>query len=158
MSMILGVNFYSIIAILHVLSLGWAFTKLSVRGSNRCLGGDAWRASKGISARCQMLALRLNWTPKNGHTRGHQVYKCGDCKRKQTVDTEHAQGSEIAKRQASQMRLEVEILSAAARVVGESVASVSGCLGGEAIACERMRAMSNEHTSGRAAMTTIAFD
>ena len=27
-----------------------------------------------------------NWMPKDGHTRGRQVYKRGDCKRKYTAD------------------------------------------------------------------------
>ena len=29
-----------------------------------------------------------NWMPKDGHIRGRQVYKYGDCKRKYTADAE----------------------------------------------------------------------
>ena len=67
-----------------------------------------------------------NWMPKDGHTRGKQVYKCGDCKRKYTAEARQPQFPEHAKRQAVQMCVEGASVSAAARVVGASVPSVSG--------------------------------
>ena len=59
-----------------------------------------------------------NWMPKDGHTRGRQVYKCGDCKRKYTADATQPRFPEQVKRQAVQMRIEGTSISAAARVVG----------------------------------------
>ncbi len=56
-----------------------------------------------------------NWMPKDGHTRGRQVHKRGDCKRKCTADTERPRFPEQTKRQASQMR-----------VAGASAPSMSG--------------------------------
>ena len=67
-----------------------------------------------------------NWMPKDGHTRRQQMYKCGDCKRKYTAEVRQPQFPEHAKRQAVQMRVEGASVSAAARVVGASVPSVSG--------------------------------
>ena len=66
-----------------------------------------------------------NWMPKDGHTRGRQVHKCGDCKRKRTADAERPRFQEQVKLQAVQMRIEGGSISAA-RVVGASVPSVSG--------------------------------
>ena len=66
-----------------------------------------------------------NWMPKDGHTRGRQVYKCGDCKRKHTADAERTRFPEQAKWQAVQMCIEGASISAAARVVGASATSVS---------------------------------
>ena len=70
-----------------------------------------------------------NWMPKDGHTRGRQVYKCGDCKRKYTADAEQPRFPEQVKRQAVQMCIEGASMSDAARVVGASVATVSRWLG-----------------------------
>ena len=95
-----------------------------------------------------------NWMPKDGHTRGRQVHKCGDCKRKRTADTELPRFPEHIKRQAAQMRIEGASISASARVVGASAASVSGWVKKGTIALERMRAMSAWRTSGR--VSTIA--
>ena len=67
-----------------------------------------------------------NWMPKDGHTRGRQMYKRGDCKRKHTADAARPRFPEQTKRQAVQMRIEGASISAAARVVGASAASVSG--------------------------------
>ena len=47
-----------------------------------------------------------NWMPKDGHTRGRQVHKCGDCKRKYTAEAEQPRFPEQVKRQAVQMRVE----------------------------------------------------
>ena len=66
-----------------------------------------------------------NWMPKDGHTRGRQVYKRGDCKRKYTADAAQPRFPEQVKRQAVQMRIEGASISAA-RVLGASAASVSG--------------------------------
>ena len=35
--------------------------------------------------------------PKDGHTRGRQVYKCGDCKRKYTADAEQVAAASAAR-------------------------------------------------------------
>ena len=67
-----------------------------------------------------------NWMPKDGHTRGRQVHKRGDCKRKYTADAARPRFPEQTKRQAVQMRIEGASISAAARVVGASATSVSG--------------------------------
>ena len=67
-----------------------------------------------------------NCMPKDGHTRGQQVHKCGDCKRKRTADAAQPRFQEQVKCQAVQMRIEGGSISAAARVVGASVPSVSG--------------------------------
>ena len=67
-----------------------------------------------------------NWMPKDGHTRGKQVYKCGDCKRKYTAEAERPHFPDHAKRQAVRMYVEGASLSEAARVVGASVPAVSG--------------------------------
>ena len=102
-----------------------------------------------------------NWMPKDGHTRGRQVYKCGDCKRKYTADAARPRFPEQTKRQAVQMCIEGASISAAARVVGASATSVSGWVKRGAIALERMRAMSAWRTSGRVApivASTIALD
>ena len=66
--------------------------------------------------------------PKDGRTRGRQVYKCGDCKRKYTADAERPRFPEQVRHQAVQMCMEGASISAAARVVGASVPSVSGWL------------------------------
>ena len=55
-----------------------------------------------------------NWMPKEGHTRGRQVHKCGDCKRKYTADAARPRFPEHAKRQAVQMCIEGASISAAA--------------------------------------------
>ena len=70
-----------------------------------------------------------NWMPKDGHTRGRQVYKRGDCKRKYTADAAQPRFPEQTKRQAVQMRIEGASISAAARIVGASVVTVSRWLG-----------------------------
>ena len=67
-----------------------------------------------------------NWMPKDGHTRGQQVHKCGDCKRTRMADAGRTRFPEQVKRQAVQIRIEGASISAAARVVGASAASVSG--------------------------------
>ncbi len=67
-----------------------------------------------------------NWMPKDGHARAWQVYKCGDCKRKYTAEAELPRFPEQVKRQAVQMCIDDESISAAARVVGASATSVSG--------------------------------
>ena len=69
-----------------------------------------------------------NWMPKDGRTRGQQVYKCGECKRKQVTDAAQPRFPEHAKRQAVQMCVEGESMSEAARAVGASITSVSGWL------------------------------
>ena len=69
-----------------------------------------------------------NWIPKDGHTYGRQVYKCGDCKRKYTAYAARPRFPEQVKRQAVKMRIEGASISAALRVVVASAASVSGWL------------------------------
>ena len=69
-----------------------------------------------------------NWMPKDGRTRGQQVYKCGECNRKQVADAAQPHFPEHVKRQAVQMCIDGASMSAAARVVGASVTSVSGWL------------------------------
>ncbi len=76
--------------------------------------------------RCQHCGS--NWMPKDGHTRGRQVYKRGDCKRKYTADAARPRFPGQVKRQAVKMRIEGASISAALRVVGASAASVSGWL------------------------------
>ena len=102
-----------------------------------------------------------NWMPKDGHTRGRQVYKCGDCKRKYTEDAAQPRFPEQTKRQAVQMCIEGASISAAARVVGASATSVSGWVKKGEIALERMRAISAWRASGRVSTivaSTIALD
>ena len=89
-----------------------------------------------------------NWMPKDERIRGRQVYKCGNCNRKYTADAEQPHFPDPVKRQAVQMCVEGSGISAA-RVVGASVASVSGWVKKGAIARERMRAMSVGRMSGR---------
>lgn len=88
-----------------------------------------------------------NWMPKDGRTRGHQVYKCGECKEKQVAAADQPRFQEHAKRRAVQMRMEGASMTAA-RAVGASVTSVSGWLKEEG----RIRAssLSEGHTSVRA--------
>ena len=64
--------------------------------------------------------------PIGGHTRGRQMYKCVDCKKKQAADAEQHHCPEYAKRQAVQMCVECTSLPATARVVGASISMVSG--------------------------------
>ena len=47
-----------------------------------------------------------NWMPKDGHARGQQLYKRGDCKRKQVAYTEPPHFPEHVKRQAAQICIE----------------------------------------------------
>ena len=94
-----------------------------------------------------------NWMPKDGHTRGRQVYKCGDCNRKYTADAARPRFPEQTKRQAVQMCVDGASISAAARVVGASVASVSGWIKKGAVACELMSA---RRANGRASAITVS--
>ena len=77
--------------------------------------------------RCRRCGSK--WMPKDGRARGRQMYKCGDCKKKRTADGAQPHFPEHVKRQAVQMRIEGASMSAAARVVGASVTSVSRWLG-----------------------------
>ena len=112
------------------------------------VGGDLWRAKVHIGTtsdadtaapigcpktdtRTRAVdneAVQKRQFPALGHThaRGRQVHQCGDCKRKYTADAEQQRFPEQTKRQAVQMRIEGASISAAARVVGASVASISG--------------------------------
>ncbi len=67
-----------------------------------------------------------NWIRKDGHTRGEQIYKCGECNRKHSAGAKRHHFSERVKEQAVEMCIEGMSLSAAARVVGASVPTVSG--------------------------------
>ena len=67
--------------------------------------------------------------PKDGRARCQQLYKRGDCKRKQVADAEHRRFPDHVKRQAVQMRIWGASIFAAARVVGASVTAVSRWLG-----------------------------
>ena len=60
-----------------------------------------------------------NWMPKDGHTRGRQVHKCGDCKWKRTASAEQSRFREQIKRQAVQTRIEGGSISAVARSGGK---------------------------------------
>lgn len=86
------------------------------------------------------LRFQLDCMPKDGHPRGQQMYKCGDCKKKQATDAEQTHFPKHIKWQAVQMCIGGDSLSAAARVVGASVTSVSRWLGEAAAAgCVALR-------------------
>ena len=67
-----------------------------------------------------------NWMPKDGRTRGRQVYKRGCAASAVYFRLQSPRFPEQTKRQAIQMRIEGASISAAARVVGASATSVSG--------------------------------
>ena len=62
-----------------------------------------------------------NWMPKDGHTRGQQLHKRGDCKRKYTASAAQPCFPERGKRQAVQMRMEGASISATTRVVTQAL-------------------------------------
>ena len=83
--------------------------------------------------------------------RDQQIYKCGDCNKKQPADAAQPLIPEHVKRRAVRLCIESVSMSEA-RVVGASVTSVRYWLGGGAL--ELMREMSVRRTSGRAAPIT----
>ena len=65
-----------------------------------------------------------NWVKKDGHSRGKRQYKCNQCGKKRQEGAKHRFTGE-QKAQAVKMRAEGMSLSAAVRVMGASVPTVS---------------------------------
>ena len=65
-----------------------------------------------------------NWTPKDGHSRGKQTYRCGDCHYRFTPSGNRHYYSEAVKRQAVDMYAEGTGLTAIGRVLGVQTATV----------------------------------
>ena len=87
-----------------------------------------------------------NRTPKDGTSKGRQVYHCGDCGRRTIPDAAHQRPSAADQERALAVYQEGSSLSAIARIFGVSVPAVSqwvkkgrapygpGCAGGAKIA------------------------
>ena len=83
-----------------------------------------------------------NWMPKDGTSKGRQVYHCGDCGRRTIPDAAYQRPGAADKERALAMYQEGSSLSAIARIFGVSVQAVSqwvkkggpppglGCAGG----------------------------
>ena len=83
-----------------------------------------------------------NWMPKDGTSKGRQVYHCGDCGRRTIPDAAYQRPGGADKERAPAMYQEGSSLSAIARIFGVSVQAVSkwvkkgglprcpGCVGG----------------------------
>lgn len=65
-----------------------------------------------------------NWTPKDGHSRGKQTYRCRDCRHRFTPDGNRHYFPEATKRQALDMYAEGTGITAAGRVLGVKLATV----------------------------------
>ena len=59
-----------------------------------------------------------NWTPKDGHSRGKQTYRCRDCHYRFTPEGNRHYYSEAVKTQALSMYAEGSSLAAVGRVLG----------------------------------------
>ena len=66
-----------------------------------------------------------NWMPKDGTSKGRQVYHCGDCGRRTIPDAAYQRPSAADKKRALAMYQEGSSLSAIARIFGVSVQAVS---------------------------------
>ena len=65
-----------------------------------------------------------NWMPKDGVSRGRQVYACGDCKHRHVPGGRFRRFSDAEKDTAIAMYTDGSSLSAAARTVGASLTAV----------------------------------
>ena len=70
------------------------------------------------------LECGSNRMRKNGHIRGQQAYRCGDCKRRHLPDVAYRRPSAALMEQAVEMYTEGSSLSAISRVLGYSATSV----------------------------------
>ena len=59
-----------------------------------------------------------NWTPKDGHSRGKQTYRCRDCQHRFTPEGNRHYYPESVKNQAVEMYSEGSSLAATGRVLG----------------------------------------
>ena len=89
-----------------------------------------------------------NWMPKDGTSKGRQVYHCGDCECRTIPDAAY-QRPAAAQERALAMYQEGSSLSAIARIFGVSVQAVSQWVnkGGRA-ARSRMRRRGKKRTAG----------
>ena len=65
-----------------------------------------------------------NWMRKDGHSRGKQTYRCGDCQRRHTPCGNRHYYSEEFKRRAVDMYSEGSSMAAVARATGASLTAV----------------------------------
>ena len=65
------------------------------------------------------------WMPKDGTSKGRQVYHCGDCGRRTIPDAAYQRPSAADKERALAMYREGSSLTAIARIFGVSVQAVS---------------------------------
>ena len=65
-----------------------------------------------------------NWTPKDGHSRGKQTYRCRDCLHRFTPEGNRHHFPETVKRQALEMYAEGTGIAAIGRVLGVQLATV----------------------------------
>ena len=65
-----------------------------------------------------------NWMRKDGHSRGKQTYRCGDCQHRHTPAGNRHYYPESVKRQAVAMYSEGMSMSAVARSMGVSLSAV----------------------------------
>ena len=66
-----------------------------------------------------------HWMRKEGHARGKQTYRCGDCQHRHTPDGNRHFYFEACKQRAVHMCAEGASLSATARAMGVSLTAVS---------------------------------
>ena len=66
-----------------------------------------------------------NWMPKDGHSKGRQVYHCGDCSRHYIPEAAYHRPSAANKEHAMAMYLEGSSLRAIGRVFGVSAQAAS---------------------------------
>ncbi len=67
-----------------------------------------------------------DWMRKNGHSRGKQVYSCGNCKRRHIPDAAYRRPNEALKALAIEMYAEGSSLNAIGRILGYSATAVQG--------------------------------
>ena len=65
-----------------------------------------------------------NWTPKDGHSRGKQTYRCRDCHHRFTPDGNRHYFPESVKKQTLDMYAEGTGITATGRVLGVQPATV----------------------------------
>ena len=65
-----------------------------------------------------------NWTPKDGHSRGKQTYRCGECRYRFTPDGNRHYYAERVKRDALSMYCEGMSISAISRTLGVKLGTV----------------------------------
>ena len=88
-----------------------------------------------------------NWMPKDGTSKGRQVYHCGDCGRRSIPDAAYQRPGAADKERALAIYQEGSSLSAIARIFGVGVPAVSQwVIEGGLTALPRMRRRCEKRT------------